>query len=70
MLEGHHYAYPMKALYVGSKNMLFIFQFLSLFTFRPHKQLPMVARFLKDALLEVTRQREVAADLTLLTGLA
>jgi hypothetical protein len=42
---------------------------MCLFTFRQHKQLPMVARFFKGyALLEVTRQREVATDHTFLTG--
>ena len=64
-LKGHHYGYPMKGLDVGSKNILFIFRFLSLFTFRPPKQLPMVARFLKSyPSLEITQQREVAADKT------
>jgi hypothetical protein len=49
---------------------MFIFRFLCLFTFCQHKQLPMVARFFKGyASLEVTRPREVATDLTFLTGL-
>jgi hypothetical protein len=38
---------------------MFTFRFLCLFTFRQHKQLPMVARFFKGyASLEVMRQRE------------
>jgi hypothetical protein len=42
---------------------------LCLFTFRQHKQLPMVTRFFKGyASLEVMRQREVATDLPYLTG--
>jgi hypothetical protein len=58
----------MKGLDLGNKNM-FVFRFLCLFTFRQHKQLPMLARFFKSyASLEVTRPREVATDLTLLTG--
>jgi hypothetical protein len=49
---------------------MFIFRFLCLFTFCQHKQLPMVAQFFKGyASLEVTRPREVATDLTFLTGL-
>jgi hypothetical protein len=43
---------------------------LCLFTFCQHKQLPMVAQFFKGyASLEVTWPREVATDLTFLTGL-
>jgi hypothetical protein len=53
----------------GNKNM-FIFRFLCLLTFPQHKQLPLVARFFKGyAPLKVTRPREVATDLTFLTGL-
>jgi hypothetical protein len=49
--------------------MLFIFRFLCLFTFRQHKQLPMIVPFFKGyASLEVTRQRVFATDLTFLTG--
>ena len=60
----------MKGLDLRNKNMMFIFRFLCLLTFRQHKQLPMVARFFKGyASLEVTRQREVATDHTFLTGL-
>jgi hypothetical protein len=54
----------MNGLDLGNKNM-FIFPFLCLFTFRQHKQLPIVARFFKGyGSLDVTRQREVATDLT------
>jgi hypothetical protein len=67
-MKGQYYGYQMKALDLGNKNM-FILRFLCLFTFRQHKQLPMVARFFKGyASLEVTRPREVATDLTFLTG--
>jgi hypothetical protein len=60
----------MEGLDLGSKNMLFIFRYLCLFTFRQHKQLPIVARFFKGyASLEVMQQREVTADPTFLTGL-
>jgi hypothetical protein len=49
---------------------MFIFRFLCLFTFCQQQQLPMVAQFLKGyASLEVTRPREVATDLTFVTGL-
>jgi hypothetical protein len=49
---------------------MFIFRFLCWFTFCQHKQLPMVAQFFKGyASLEITRPREVATDLTFLTGL-
>jgi hypothetical protein len=58
----------MKGLGLGNKNM-FIFQFLCLFTFCQPKQLPMDVQFFKGyASLEVTPQREVATDLTVLTG--
>jgi hypothetical protein len=68
-LKGHQYGYQIKGLGLGSKNMLFIFRFSCLFTFRHHKQLPIVARFLKGyASLEVRWQWEVAADCTFLTG--
>jgi hypothetical protein len=64
-LKGHQYGYQMKDLGLGSKNMLFIFRFSCLFTFRHHKQLPIVARFFKGyASLE---QWEVAADPSFLT---
>jgi hypothetical protein len=36
MLYGHQYGYQMKSLDQGNKNMLFIFQFLCLFTFHQH----------------------------------
>jgi hypothetical protein len=59
----------MKGLDLRNKNMLFIFQCLCLFTFCQHK-LPIVARFFKGyASLEVMRQRDVAMDITFLTGL-
>jgi hypothetical protein len=65
-LKSHQYGYQMKG--PGSKNMLFIFRFTCLFTFCDHKQLPIVARFLKGyASLEVRRQWEVEADCTFLT---
>jgi hypothetical protein len=58
----------MKGLDLGNESM-FIFRFLCLFTFCQHKQLPMIARFFKGyASVEVTRKREVATDLTFLTG--
>jgi hypothetical protein len=48
---------------------MFIFRFLCFFTFCQHKQLPMVAQFFKGyASLEVKQPREVATDLTSLTG--
>jgi hypothetical protein len=36
-LKGHQYGHKMKGLDLGNKNMLFIFLFLCLFTFRQHK---------------------------------
>jgi hypothetical protein len=36
--KGHQYGYVMKGLGLGSKNMLFVFRFSSLITFRKHKQ--------------------------------
>jgi hypothetical protein len=56
----------MKGLDLGNKNVYFS---ISVFVYLSSTYLPMVAQFFKgDASLEVTRQREVAMDLTSLTG--
>jgi hypothetical protein len=46
-LKVHQYGCQIKGLDLGNKNMLFIFRFFCLFTFRQLKQLPMVAQFFK-----------------------